>query len=327
MSKKAILVTIISIVYGLSAKAQKTDTVVYYMKTPSEANQSEFPVTLKDSADFYRVILPPDTSTDRDLFPVMDYYKNGKIKMTGKSANQKYFLRLEGVCMQFFLNGRRKSVKNYSDGGLLGDMTLYFPNGRLYLDGSYSKDGKLNVNTCIDSTGTILAEGGNGRYVKYDKNFKRVVAEGNIKNGLEDGEWHGQPDDSIRYVCIYDKGTVKSGTGYDSKGREHLFTSLEVNPMYKGGMDGWYLLLSKNVHYPAVAKERNIQGTVVVTFSISKYGVLSDIKVLSGVGGGCDEEAVRAIKLSRPWVSGYRYGMPVRVQYTVPIKFSLSSNN
>ncbi|MDB5134319.1 MAG: hypothetical protein JWP37_922 [Mucilaginibacter sp.] len=67
MSKKAILVIITSIAYCLSAKAQKTATLVYYMKTGSEASQSEFPVTVKDSADFYRVILPLDTSIDKKL--------------------------------------------------------------------------------------------------------------------------------------------------------------------------------------------------------------------------------------------------------------------
>ena len=74
-----------------------------------------------------------------------------------------------------------------------------------------------------------------------------------------------------------------------------------------------------------MAKELNIQGKVFLTFVAGKDGSLTDLRVIRGIGGGCDEEALRVLKLSPKWIPGKLYGVPVRVQYTMPITFTLSS--
>jgi len=58
---------------------------------------------------------------------------------------------------------------------------------------------------------------------------------------------------------------------------------------------------------------------------VEKDGSLTDIKVVRGIGSGCDEEAVRVLKNSPKWKPGIQNGRPVRVQYSVPISFTLAS--
>jgi protein TonB len=60
-----------------------------------------------------------------------------------------------------------------------------------------------------------------------------------------------------------------------------------------------------------------------VCFIVEKDGSLSNVRVLKGIGGGCDEEAVRVIKMMPKWIPGSQRGKPVRVQFNMPFKFTL----
>ncbi len=102
------------------------------------------------------------------------------------------------------------------------------------------------------------------------------------------------------------------------------FASVEVLPEFSGGMAGWGKYLQKNLKYPPMARENNITGRVIMSFVVEKNGQLTDIKVLRGIGGGCDEEASRVLKNAPAWKPGIQNGRPVRVAYTMPIFFQLA---
>lgn len=104
---------------------------------------------------------------------------------------------------------------------------------------------------------------------------------------------------------------------------QEIFTVVEQMPQFPGGETAMYNYLSQNLIYPQVAKESGIQGRVYVTFVVETNGSLSDIRILRGIGGGCDEAALKAIRSMPRWVPGKQRGIPVRVQYNLPIKFSL----
>lgn len=104
-----------------------------------------------------------------------------------------------------------------------------------------------------------------------------------------------------------------------------IFTSVEQVPAFPGGIEKFYAYLQKNMRYPAIARENNTQGRVIVQFVCERDGSLTDIKVVRGIGDGCDEEAVRVLKASPKWTPGVQNGRKVRVQYSVPISFTLSS--
>ncbi len=103
-----------------------------------------------------------------------------------------------------------------------------------------------------------------------------------------------------------------------------IFTVVEESPSYPGGDEARIRFLQQNIQYPQMARESGIQGTVYVTFVVEKNGSVTDVRVLRGIGGGCDEEAVRVIKAMPKWNPGKQRGKPVRVQFNMPIKFTLA---
>ncbi len=104
---------------------------------------------------------------------------------------------------------------------------------------------------------------------------------------------------------------------------EQIFTIVEEMPSFPGGEGKLFEYLGKNIKYPQMATDAGISGVVYVTFVVDKDGKIRDVKVLRGIGGGCDEEAVRVVKSMPPWKPGKQRGKPVTVQYNLPIRFTL----
>jgi periplasmic protein TonB len=104
---------------------------------------------------------------------------------------------------------------------------------------------------------------------------------------------------------------------------KEIFTVVEEQPGYPGGDEARIKFLQANIKYPEEAKELGTQGKVFVTFVVEVDGSITDVKVLRGIGAGCDEEAIRVVKSMPKWVPGKQRGVPVRVQFNLPIKFTL----
>jgi len=109
--------------------------------------------------------------------------------------------------------------------------------------------------------------------------------------------------------------------------KEPVFTVVEKMPGYPGGDEARIAFLGQNIKYPEQAKKNGVQGKVFVTFVVETDGSISNVKVLRGIGGGCDEEAVRVIKLMPKWSPGMQDGKAVRVQFNLPIRFTLSAKS
>lgn len=102
-----------------------------------------------------------------------------------------------------------------------------------------------------------------------------------------------------------------------------IFTIVEENPEFVGGEAELFKFLGKNIKYPPMAKDAGIKGVVYVNFVVYETGEIKDVKVLRGIGGGCDEEAIRVVKSMPKWKPGKQRGKAVRVSYNLPIRFSL----
>ncbi|HHL57920.1 MAG: energy transducer TonB [Bacteroidetes bacterium] len=102
-----------------------------------------------------------------------------------------------------------------------------------------------------------------------------------------------------------------------------IFTVVESMPSFPGGMGALMKYLAENIKYPPLAKESGIQGRVFINFVVEPDGSISNVKVLRGIGGGCDEEAVRVVERMPKWSPGKQRGKPVRVSYNLPVKFTL----
>lgn len=121
-------------------------------------------------------------------------------------------------------------------------------------------------------------------------------------------------------------GTAEKGTdtkSVESGNGNTVYYSVEVKPEYPGGSKGLTKYLKDNVKYPQDAKENGIQGTVVVVFIVNEDGSVSDAKIKKGIGGGCDQEALRIVNEMRKWKPGKQGGVPVKVYQQIPIAFKL----
>jgi protein TonB len=104
---------------------------------------------------------------------------------------------------------------------------------------------------------------------------------------------------------------------------EHIFMVVESAPGFPGGPLALKQFITEHLAYPVLAREANIQGTVYLSFIVGKTGEISDVRVLRGIGGGCDEEAVRVVQMMPRWEPGRQRGMPVHVRFNLPVKFTL----
>lgn len=125
---------------------------------------------------------------------------------------------------------------------------------------------------------------------------------------------------------IEDPAPVTGGTGIapvEDKTVHDTF-GLEFMPEPIGGNAAWSKFLSKNLHFPAQAQEAGKGGRVIVSFVIEKDGHLTDITIIKGAGYGMDEEALRVLKLAKPWKPGMQNKSAVRVRYTIPLNFQMN---
>lgn len=118
-----------------------------------------------------------------------------------------------------------------------------------------------------------------------------------------------------------DPGGMIGGTGTEPVDVNKVFTAVEQMPAFDGNFASY---MQKNMTYPTRANETGVQGRVFVQFTVNTDGSVVDVKVAKGIGYGCDEEAVRVVKKSSGrWKPGKQNGVPVRVNFIVPVTFTL----
>lgn len=99
---------------------------------------------------------------------------------------------------------------------------------------------------------------------------------------------------------------------------DEVFVVVEQPPVLIGGIAG----VQKRIVYPELALKIGVEGRVVVQFIVDKEGNVVDPVVVRGIGGGADEEAIRAVKLAK-FQPGMQRGRPVAVRYSLPITFKI----
>ena len=121
------------------------------------------------------------------------------------------------------------------------------------------------------------------------------------------------------------EGSATENTSTATTSDNHVFNlnEVDVKPEFNGGQPELIKYVSSNIKYPAAARQANIQGKVQVGFIVEKDGSVSDIKVIKGIGGGCDEEAIRLVRNSPKWRAGVAKGAIVRTNYVLPITFQI----
>lgn len=99
----------------------------------------------------------------------------------------------------------------------------------------------------------------------------------------------------------------------------------EIAPEYPGGTVAMLSYIQQNLKYPEGAKEQEIQGRVIVQFTVETDGTVSDVNVVKSVDPLVDAEVVRIVSDMPAWKPGMHEGKPVRVSYSIPIRFRLQA--
>jgi protein TonB len=99
--------------------------------------------------------------------------------------------------------------------------------------------------------------------------------------------------------------------------------SIAQYPEFPGGEEALMRFLQNNIKYPDMARKQDVQGRVVIRFIVDSEGHINEVKLFRGIGFGCDEEAVRVVKMMPAWKPGRNDGKPVSVYFDLPIHFSL----
>lgn len=108
----------------------------------------------------------------------------------------------------------------------------------------------------------------------------------------------------------------------DEEEEEEIFVVVEQMPELQGGLSA----IQSKIKYPEMAMKAGIEGRVVVQFVIDENGNVTNPVVVRGIGGGCDEEALRAVKQVK-FTPGRQRGKPVKVRYSLPVSFKLEKAN
>jgi protein TonB len=100
-----------------------------------------------------------------------------------------------------------------------------------------------------------------------------------------------------------------------------IFKVVEEMPEFPGGAAKMMEFIQKNIQYPMTARENGIQGRVFVNFVIEPDGSITNVTAMRGIGGGCDEEAIRVVQSMPNWKPGKQRGVAVRTSFTVSVIF------
>ncbi len=128
-------------------------------------------------------------------------------------------------------------------------------------------------------------------------------------------------DAEIDFGDVLDVPPPPRPTNDEEEVEDEIFIIVEQPPVLIGGINA----IQKKIVYPPIAMKAGIQGKVIVQFVIDKQGNVIDPFIVRGIGGGCDEEAIRAVKEAN-FKPGMQRGRPVQVRYTLPITFKLKNS-
>lgn len=111
------------------------------------------------------------------------------------------------------------------------------------------------------------------------------------------------------------------------KDENDVYSVVEESAEPLGGMTVFYEFVASNISYPSEARTKGVEGRVFIEFVVNEDGSLSDIRPIKGIGAGCDEEAVRIMKLAKPWKPGKQRGVPVKQRMVIPIIYRLDNSS
>ena len=236
----------------------------------------------------YRVVVPRDS-----LLYIRHYLASrDQLIMEGTFSRIGNTLEYDGPYRSFYRNGKLQREGTYSKDKRVGLWKDYYVNGQP-ADEQFHHSDKIVYHQHWDEAGNTILTNGTGKFTA--------------------GTQHVEVIDSILFAEF----------SVDSLSGDSIYAVVEEKAEYKGGMNVFFTEVEKDLKYPKLAKEYLIQGKVFVQFVVDKSGKFHDARVIQGIGGGCDEAALEALKKRTKWIPGKVRGKAVSQKMVLPITFKL----
>ena len=311
------------IIFGLLAalpisnRVEAQDVIVTYIK--ENGGQTAY----RDSAVYTRILRI--TPNDEGLHELNEYYPNGNVRRHGwVKAPDPQRMQFEGEVETYYEEGALREVARYAANHRTDTTLRYYPNGVLKERVIYSQstpDTRLVY--YADSLGNIQVEEGTGEAVIDMGNGD--VEQGHYRGGLREGHWTGTfQKTKCRFEEWYEGGVVTSGITTDSLGKQYTYEQPKVQPEYPGGVHNLKQFVAQNYQYTKAAIQARVNGQLVIAFVVDTTGIPTHYEVVNDLGYGTAAAGIDVLKKSQPWTPGYQRGVPVRVQYKLPIRLNLS---
>ena len=222
----------------------------------------------------------------------------------------------DGVYRSWSDEGALRSEGLYANNESSGEWTAYFDDGVLKSKGSYRNGEKV------------------GDWISYHKNGTQYLTS-TYSGGPERVEYRydtlGVVQDTLKYLNEELISGTPFGQAYFAAGKieqmpvfgTDCVSIVDEKVRKKCGENSLFRFMSQNLRYPPQARSLGIEGTGLISFVVEKNGAVGDVRVVRGISGDIRQEMLRIVYLMPKWTPGTVDGEPVRVQYTLPIKFKL----
>ncbi len=255
------------------------------------------------------------------LYPVLIFSQEGLIKEYYPNGNVKSEINFDNNIRQgeakfYYDNGNIKEILNYDNGKVDGLVKAYNENGNLHETYNIEDGKREGPVSKFDSNGVYIADINyeNGKLVKEEESTetpKTQVAENKMDKRIEDTRKQlKRKSDNLPIPPKIDEMNMA--------GDPAIFKTAEIMPVPVGGADA----IQKKLVYPSEAKENGIEGTVKISAAINKFGDVTKVEVVKGLGYGCDEAAKIAVYYTK-FKPALLKGEPINVQMIIPVVFKL----
>lgn len=279
----------------------------------------------KSDATYYRII--ENHPVEKNKYIAKDYYLTDTLKQLGSYSDKEIFTK-DGFFTSYFTNGQKNSEGFYKDNRQVGKWYKWYKNGKPKEEGFYDVKNdpylRYKVENFWDSLGNQLVKNGNGDYQIEENDDELSHGKGKVVNGLKSGTWIGYfKDGKIAYQEEYKENKFLNGISFDTKGKEYKY-----DQVFESNLNPFYNTVMRNLKYPAQARRNGIQGQVIIQIIIDQAGEIILSRIVKGIGGGCDEEALRVVNsFNGKWGDGKRRGQQLKFKKPqsmyLPITFKL----
>ncbi|MGL2987237.1 energy transducer TonB [Flavobacterium sp. RSSA_27] len=265
-----------------------------------------------------------DYDSRKKEYNIKIYYKSGKIYLIGTTTN-KDRVKLEGKCLYYFENGKKKQVANYHDNLPTGKQFYYHENGvfKAETEVEISKDKKISYTKILnyfDENNVQKVVNGEGEYSEdYDHNKER--SKGLVKDFLKEGLWNGEIKElKASFSEQYSKGKLVIGHSIDSLNNKYTYTEIEERAHPKKGINNFYSyvqncgIIPKNI-------EGGVYGQILLSLEVTETGKLENITAYADDKFGVTANAIQLISQYENWIPGKHRGIIVKTHFTLPITF------